>query len=114
MPLPALGVALPAHGPDASPLAHLRNNRRELFAQPLKLRLHVAKLLALLLIELDLLHGAPVSLHPLPSSSSRTGQLKCAYMKGASNRSSLTRLELLQGEIAVRYQEELQTALFFR
>jgi hypothetical protein len=35
-------------------------------------------------------------------------------MKGASNRSSLTRLELLQGEIAVRYQEELQTALFFR
>jgi hypothetical protein len=35
-------------------------------------------------------------------------------MKGASNRSSLARLELLQGELAVRYREEIQTALFFR
>lgn len=36
------------------------------------------------------------------------------YLKGAHNRSSLTRLELLQGELAVRYRVELQIALFFR
>jgi hypothetical protein len=47
-------------------------------------------------------HGKPVHATDHPRN-------QMGWLKGASNRSSLTRLELLQGELAVRFRE-LQTS----